>query len=198
MMAQYPMAVGSVDAGWNYSYINGFNGASSLRGDYGDIRFAKGASESALALPAYGGTQVRIKTAADAVTMLSSPAWGTSVPVWIAFAVAAEGYRTFRVSLTSSLNQDLNVSAWMVPDIDTNAFVGVNLTSSGGPLFADPVITAEILNNVNNAPQPLAFGPAGKDNFGFSGWPLGWCLIKLTRTTAPTAGNIRVGIARQK
>lgn len=184
--------MGSVNAGFTYGYVAGFNGASSLKGDYSDWLAGKGPTEGILATAPVKG----FPTLTDAVNLLSAPAWSSADPVWLAVPIARSGFRTFGVHLTGGLNQDLNVSAWLVPEIaDVNGFAGTNLATAGG-LFATPVITGELLVKSNAA--TLAFGPNGKDFSVGSMSPAGYLLIKFAKTTTPTSGNIRVGIARQK
>lgn len=188
----------TVRSDYTWGYINGFvnqtTPSNSLRGEFSDWRFARGATEAALALPASGGTGQAIAVPADAATFLSAPAWNSASPIWLAFPVAAAGYRTFYASLTSSLNVDLNISAWFMPEID-NGLLGINLSTAGGPLFAAPIIADEILSVV----VPLPFGPGGKDLTLFSSCPQGYVVVRLKKTSAtPTAGNVRVGISRQQ
>jgi len=193
-MAQkkYNVGVQEVEAGsvYTWGYANGYGGASGIKGDVSDWLFAKGTDESALA----NGTTLYAGIATSQIAQfLGFQGVSTSGSTWIAVPIAAAGYRTFRVNMTGNLNQDVNVTGWLMPDAN-GEFNGINISTSGGPLFAQAVVTAEVLNSS----APLQFGPGGKDLTVFYAGPIGWLVLQIAKTTNPTSGNLRVGVERQR
>ena len=182
-----------LSSGASYGYINGFNSAASLKGEFSDWIFAKGVNEGFLQ-----SAPTKITDPPTAVTMMGFGAWSGTGDIWLGVPIAAAGWRTFGVSLTSSLSHDLNVSAYLVPEInDPAGFLGSNITVVGGPLFAFPVIPAATILTASNG-GPLVFAGGGTDGGLFTAFPQNYLLIRFQKTTTPTSGNIRIGIARQR
>lgn len=177
----------------DYGYIIGFNSAAFKKGNTEDWVFGKGVNEGVLL-----SAPITIDTQALAVSTLGFAAWSGTNDVWLGVPIAADGWRTFGVSLTSSLSADLNVSAYLVPEInDPNGFLGSNITVVGGPLFAFPVLPVDTILAASNG-GPLIFAGGGSDGSLFTAFPQNYLVVRFQKTTTPASGNIRVGISRQK
>ena len=178
-------------ADYTWGYVNGFGGATGILGDdigYRDWKVAKIAdgSNDEASLSTVGKY---IDSVTDATTYFSFGAFNGTNKIWLAVPIAVSGYRTFRVNITSSLNTDQNIYAYLVPNID--GLIPSNIATS---LFAHTILTAEPLSTSGF----LEFGPGGKDLSVFYAGPQGYLLIKFVDVAGPTSGNLRVGIERQK
>lgn len=176
----------SANAQFTYGWAAGANNATSFKGDLTDILFAKGDTEVALKT----GTILNPSSTGSAVPFLGFSAFSNGQATWVGVPIAAKGYRTFHVAINSSMNQDFDISAYLLPEI-AGDFNGGNISNR---LLMQTLFTSEILSNG----ATIDFGPGGMDNQVYSAWPQGFLVVKIAPTTIPTSGVLRFGVERQK
>lgn len=176
----------AANAQFTYAWAAGIVNTTSFKGDLSDILFAKGANEGSLK----SGTILNPASTGSAMPFLSYAAFTDLQPTWIGVPIASKGYRTFHVAINSNLNQDLNISAYLLPEI-AGDFNGGNIANR---LLMQTLLGEEILSSG----ATIDFGPGGLDRQTYSAWPCGYLVIKISSVNAPTSGAIRFGVERQK
>ncbi|WP_303984666.1 hypothetical protein [Niallia circulans] len=176
----------SASSQYTYGWVAGANNVTSFKGNLTDFIFAKGENEGSLGR----GVVLNPSNPASAVPYLGYLAFTSGQPTWIGIPIASKGFRTFHASLQSSMNQDFDISAYLLPEISGD-FNGGNIANR---LLIQTLFTSEILSNG----ATLNFGPGGIDKQLYSPLPLGYLVIKVSPTTIPTDGVLRFGVERQK